>query len=152
MIQTLSITLAALLFVAVFIVFVRWRFGWAALEHRYASDTRQHDDETPEASFDGAPASAGFARMSLSVDLYPASLWLKPAFPLSVGMKAIDVPWSAVEKATVRKGWFGSGTELRVSGAGVPFTIGGRAGKRILELAAARCPDRRDAQSASANN
>lgn len=137
MIQALAVTFASLLFVASFVALVRRFSGWPQLERHYICPENQ-SHETSIGSYQGVSASAKFARISLSVELYPSSVWLRPAFPLSIAMKAIDVPWHAIDDVSVQHGLFGDRTVIRIRHAEVPISVKGRAGKRLFEWALAR--------------
>jgi hypothetical protein len=138
MIQALAITFASLLFIATFITLVRRFSEWPQLQRHYSCSESQSHDGTPLDSYHGVSASARFARISLSVETYHNSVWLKPSFPLSVAMKAIEVPWHAMEDVSVRRGLFGDCTVIRIRHAEVPIAIKGHAGKRLFELSVSR--------------
>ncbi|GAB3550389.1 hypothetical protein GCM10027343_33330 [Noviherbaspirillum agri] len=138
MIQALAVTFSSLLFIASFIALVRKLSGWARLEGHYACSESEARDESSVAAYHGVSASARFARMSLSVELNRCGMRLAPSFPFSDAMKAVDIPWSAVDEVWVRRGLFGERTVIRIRHADVPISVKGRAGKRILEFLSAQ--------------
>lgn len=124
--KSLLFSIAALALLALYLVLLRRLSRWRELEAAYAGAPQA--DSLPFASFRGVTGRAGRVRLSLSVDLDAEGLHVAPAFPLSVSMRALMLPWRAIAASA------GTGRDalvLRLHGCDVPLELRGRAAARV---------------------
>jgi hypothetical protein len=119
-----------MLFAGVILV-TRFLTGWGQLESRYRCNGRIGNDWTSTASFRWVTASFRSTRLVISVEIYPLALWLRIPFPLSLGLRAVCIPWFAVRSTGTRSGFLGKLTSIQVDGIAFPISVWGEAGVQI---------------------
>jgi hypothetical protein len=133
--KTLAFSLALIVVLGLAIAAMRWMTRWSVLEGIYLHNDDTVHDETSDGSYRGVSASMGYTRLALAVEIYPSTLWLKPAFPIGAGMRPVAIPWIDIVDARMRKRWLGNVTTLKLKNVDIALHIKGRAGKHILEAA-----------------
>ncbi|MES2049864.1 MAG: hypothetical protein V4447_15800 [Pseudomonadota bacterium] len=109
----------------------RYLTGWSQLSTLYAR--RESVASISDGSYRWVSCKINLTPISVSIEIYPDGLWLKPGFPLSVFMPAILIPGSKIVMAKSKTGLFGRKTELQIAGFSGPFVICGNAGLAITD-------------------
>lgn len=108
----------------------RWLTGWSRLAILYAQ--RAHIGSISNGSYQWVGCKINLTSISISIEIYPEGLWLKPGFPLSIFMKSLLIPWSKIVMAKSRTTVLLSRkTDLQIVGFSDIFMIKGDAGLSI---------------------
>jgi hypothetical protein len=133
MLPPINFLLAVAILFGSWIFVIRWLTGWSALEGKYRCDRQIPAQWISNGSYRWIGASLRASGLALSIEIYPKALWLKAGFPLSIGLRPLCIPWSAVESVTQKRSFLQQKTSLKVVGIGSPIHIWGRAGAKIFE-------------------
>jgi hypothetical protein len=133
--KALTFSLAWIAVLALAIAIMRWMTRWSVLEGIYSHNEDASHDETSDGSYRGVSASIGYTRLALAVEIYPSTLWLKPALPIGLGLRPVSIPWLDIVDARMQRRWLGNVTTLKLKNTDIALHIKGRAGKHILEVA-----------------
>lgn len=92
--------------------------------------------EISEGSYRWVSLRAFWFRYGVAVEIYPAGLWLRLAFPENLLKEPVLIPWSAI--SAQEGSFFGfSDTSLHIAGFKERLKIRGRPGRDIVARAAA---------------
>ncbi|WP_061536923.1 hypothetical protein [Collimonas arenae] len=76
-----------------------WMTGWSQLTKLYAM--KASVQMVSEGSFRWVACDSRWTSLSVSLEIYPQGLWLKPGFPLNFFMSALLIPWEKIEVTEV---------------------------------------------------
>jgi hypothetical protein len=110
----------------------RWLSGWGQLEKVYKCNENPNNNQILRGSRRWARSQIRFTEMWLAVELYPSGLWLRPFFPFNIGLKALCIPWEAIQCAERNRNFFRLSATLHVERCPFPIRIFGKAGVEIL--------------------
>lgn len=106
--------------------------GWRRLTTLYAR--RDSSLGISQGSFKWVWCSSRWTSLTVSLEIYPQGLWLKPGFPLNLFMPALLIPWDQLEVTEVRDSLLRPRAVFRMIGITWPFIVKGRAGVRVSEF------------------
>lgn len=109
----------------------RWLTRWSQLERLYAQNIPLN--LISKGSYRWVRCKVGLTSISASIEIYPAGLWVKPGFPLTLFMKPVLVPWNKLTIIKRDKLFFTPRAMLRIAGCPSRFVISGKVDLSLVE-------------------
>lgn len=110
---------------------MRWLSGWSAVEKNYACKETSTTGQISRASFRWVGSRFRLVQLTLSVELYPRFLWLRPSFPLNLALKSLCIPWESIQITEVHRNMFRTKISLHVLECPFRIHVFGKAGESI---------------------
>jgi hypothetical protein len=103
------------------IFLIRYLTAWPKLANVYARNAPLN--AISKGSYRWVPCKIGWVAITVSIEIYPAGLWVKPGFPLIFVMPSVYLPWDNIDVISSKKRIFTRQIVLQIANFARALTI-----------------------------
>ena len=113
------------------ILLFRYLTAWPKLANVYARNVPLN--AVSKGSYRWVPCKIGWITITVSIEIYPEGLWMKPGFPLFFFMSPVYLPLKNIVVISSKKRIFTRQTVLRIAEFAITLTITGNIGLLLAD-------------------